>query len=50
VLKLEVNKNKQTEYTRELIKEISIRKCIEAGDKCNSVIRTVGEDWTWWDM
>ena len=25
-------------------------KCTEAGDKCNSMIRTIGEDWTWWDI
>jgi len=50
VLKLEVNKNKQIEYTKELIKEISIGKYMEAGDKCNSMIRIVGEDRTWQDM
>jgi len=50
MLKLEVNENKQTEYTKKLIKEISIGKCIEVGDKCNSVIRIVGEDQTWQDM
>jgi len=50
VLKLEVNENKQTEYTKELIKENPIGKCVEAGDKCNSMIRTVGEDWAWWNM
>ena len=44
MLKLEVNKNKWTEYTKELMKEISIGKCTEAGDKCNSVIRTKEED------
>ena len=42
--------NKWTEYTKELMKEIPIGKCAEAGDKCNSVIRTVGENWAWWDM
>ena len=35
-----VNKNKQIEYTKELMKEIPIEKCMEAGDKCNSMIRT----------
>jgi len=45
-----VNKNKQTEYTKELIKEIYVRKCMEAGDKYNSVIRTKGVNWAWWDM
>jgi len=50
VLKLEVNKNKQIEYTKELIKEIPIGKYMEAGDKCNSMIRIVGEDRTWQDM
>jgi len=44
MLKLGVNENKWTEYTRELMKGISIGKCIEVGDKCNSVIRTVGEN------
>jgi len=32
------------------MKEIPVGKCAEAGDKCNSVIRTVGEDWAWQDM
>jgi len=50
VLKLRVNKNKWTEYTKELVKEISIGKCTEAGDKCNSMIRTMEEDWAWQDM
>ena len=39
--------NKQTEYTKELIKEIPIGKCMETRDKCNSIIRTIGEDWAW---
>ena len=47
VLKLEVNK--QTEYTKELMKEIPIGKCMEAGNKCNSVIRTIGEDQAYWN-
>jgi len=42
--KLRVNENKQIEYTKELVKEIPIGKCAEAGDKCNSVIRTMGEN------
>ena len=45
-----VNENKQTKYTKEFIKEIPVRKCIEAGDKYNSMIRTVGENWAWQDM
>jgi len=32
------------EYTKELVKEISIGKCAEAGNKYNSMIRTMGED------
>jgi len=44
MLKLGVNENKWTEYTRKLMKGISIGKCIEVGDKCNSMIRTVGEN------
>jgi len=32
------------------MKEITVGKYIEAGDKCNSVIRTKREDWTWQDM
>jgi len=32
-LKLEINENKQTEYTKELMKEIPIGKYIEARDK-----------------
>jgi len=47
---LRVNENKQTEYTKELVKEIPVGKCIEAGNKCNSIIRTMGEDWAWWNM
>ena len=40
-----VNENKQTEYTKKLMKEIPIEKCAKAGDKCNSMIRTKGVDW-----
>ena len=47
VLKLEVNENKQTEYTKEVIKKIPIGKCAEVEDKCNSMIRIVGEDQAW---
>ena len=47
---MRVNEIKQLEYTKELIKEIPIGKCTEAGDKCNSVIRTVGENRAWQDM
>jgi len=43
--KLGINENKQTEYTKELIKEIPIGKCTKAGDKCNSMIRTMEVDW-----
>jgi len=25
-------------------------ECTEAGDKYNSIIRTMGEDWDWQDM
>jgi len=50
VWKLEFNENKQTEYTKELIKEIPIRKCMEAGDKCNSMIRTKKVDQAWWNI
>ena len=49
-LKLEVNKNKQTEYTKELIKKIPIGKCAETGVKCNSVIRIKRKDQAWQDM
>jgi len=45
-----VNKNKQTEYTKKLMKEIPVGKCMEAGDKCNSMIRTMGEDQAWQDI
>jgi len=41
MLKLGVNKNKQTEYTKKLMKENTYWKCAEAGDKCNNVIRTM---------
>jgi len=47
VQKLGVNENKQTEYTKELMKEIPVGKCTEEGDKCNSVIRIMGENWAW---
>ena len=50
VWKLRVNENKQTEYTKELVKEIPVGKCTEAGDKCNSMIRTMEEDQAWWNM
>jgi len=40
VLNLGINENKWTEYTKELMKEISIGKYIEAGNKYNSMIRT----------
>jgi len=50
VLKLEVNKNKWTEYTKELMNEISIGKCMKVKDKCNSIIRTKGVDQAWQDM
>jgi len=36
--------NKQTEYTKELMREIPIGKCVEAGDKCNRIIRIMGEN------
>jgi len=45
-----VNENKWTEYTKELMKEIPVEKCTEAGDKYNSIIRTVEEDWVWQNM
>ena len=32
------------------MKEIPIRKCMEAGDKCNSIIKTKGVDQAWWNM
>ena len=44
VQKLGVNENKQTEYTKELMKEIPIGKYMEAGDKYNSMIKTKGVD------
>jgi len=47
MLKLGINKNKQTEYTKELTKKIPIGKYVEAGDKCNSMIRTMEEDQAW---
>jgi len=50
VLKLGINENKQTEYTKKLVKEIFVGKYAEAEDKCNSVIRTIGKDRAWWDM
>ena len=47
VLKLEFNENKWTEYTKKINEEIPIRKCVEAEDKCNSVIKTKGVDQAW---
>jgi len=41
---MEAGFNKWTEYTKELMKEISIGKCTEAGDKCNNVIKTKRKD------
>jgi len=45
--KLRVNENKWTEYTQKLMKENSHWKYTEAGDKCNSMFRTMGEDKAW---
>ena len=39
-----------TEYTKELMKKIPIGKCMEAEDKCNSMIRTMEENQAWQDM
>jgi len=50
VQKLGVNENKWTEYTKELMKEVPTERCMEAGDKYNSVIRTKGVDQACWDM
>jgi len=50
VLKLRVNENKQIEYTKKLVKKIPVGKYTETEDKCNSMIRTIGEDQAWWDM
>jgi len=50
VWKLRVNENKWTEYTKKLMKENLYWKYMEIGNKCNSVIRTMGEDQAWWDM
>jgi len=46
----EAKVNKQIEYTKELMKEIPIGKYMEIGDKCNSMTRTMGEDWAWQNM
>jgi len=48
--KLRVNENKQTEYTKKLNKGNPYWECTEAGNKCNSVIRTMEEDQAWQDM
>jgi len=50
VWKLRVNENKWTEYTKKLMKENLLWECVEAEDKCNSVFRTMGEDWAWRSM
>jgi len=47
---IEAGVNKQTEYIKELMKEIPIRKYMKAGDKYNSMIRTKIEDQAWQDM
>jgi len=44
---LKLGINKQTEYTKKLIKEIPFGKCAEIEDKCNSMIRTMGENQAW---
>jgi len=44
VQKLRVNENKQTEYTKKLMKENPHWKYAETGDNYNSVFRTMGED------
>jgi len=48
--KLRVNENKWTEYTKKLMKENPHWEYMEAKDKCNSMIRTMGEDQAWQDM
>ena len=48
--KLRVNESKQIEYTKKIVKEISVGKYLEAGDKYNSIIKIMGEDWTWQDI
>jgi len=45
--KLRVNENKQTEYTKKLMKENPHWKYVETGDNYNSVFRTMGEDQAW---
>jgi len=50
VWKLRVNENKWTEYTKKLMKGNSCWGCVEAGDKYNSMIRTMGEVRAWQDM
>jgi len=40
----EVNENKQKEYTKKLMKEIPIRKCVEAENKYHSMIRIIEVD------
>ena len=44
VWKLRINENKQTEYTKKLMKKNPYWKCTEVGNKCNSVLRTMEED------
>ena len=48
--KLRVNENRQTEYTKKLMKENPHWECTEVGNKCNSMIRTMEEDQAWWNM
>ena len=49
--KLRVNENKQTEYTKKLMKEkIPVGNMQRQRINCNSVFRTIGEDQAWWDM
>jgi len=50
VQKLRVNENKQTEYAKKLMKEKSpLELHGDREKKCNSMIRTMGEDRAWWD-
>jgi len=46
--KLRLNENKQTDYTKK-IKRNPCWKCVEARNKCNSMIITKGVDHAWYD-
>ena len=48
-MEIGLTKKKWVKYTNRII-TISIGKCIETENKCNSIIKTIGVDQAWWDI